>query len=186
MKHGKLVEELPAHTGGEWCWISVLLWRNSLVKLLKVELDAVRHCHRYNLCTNDADRFWHPMADSSSDLTPLGRRLSDLSVDVSNSDSPATWKDVETTAQALANGLRVRDGPGKDPTLEPPYSVNLSKSTTIPHWDRLPSHKLLRRFLHLLCMEHRFLPCRTSLSCSSFSECRRICAWIMASQLPHA
>lgn len=50
----------------------------------------------------------------SSDLTPLGRRLSEISLEVSQSDSPETWKEVENTAQALANGLRVRDGPGED------------------------------------------------------------------------
>ncbi|KAF7294977.1 GTP binding [Mycena indigotica] len=40
-------------------------------------------------------------------LTDFGYRLCDLS----NSPSSSNWHDVETTAQALANGLRVRDGP---------------------------------------------------------------------------
>lgn len=62
------------------------------------------------------------MADSSPDLIPLGRRLSELSVLVSESDSSANWRDIENTAQALANGLRVRDGPGKDPTPSASFS----------------------------------------------------------------
>ncbi|KAJ7273663.1 hypothetical protein B0H12DRAFT_1090485 [Mycena haematopus] len=75
----------------------------------------------------------------ASDLTPLGLRLSELSLETSNSDSPAFWRDVETTAQALANGLRSRDGPVDNHTA--------LGQTPLPH-------ALLLRVSANLCMDH--------------------------------
>ena len=51
---------------------------------------------------------------SPPDLLPLGHHLSELSSQIPASDSPEVWSDVENTAQTLANGLRVREGPGED------------------------------------------------------------------------
>jgi hypothetical protein len=52
------------------------------------------------------------MAYSSLDLESLERRLSQLLVELRDGESEQVWKEVETTSQSLANGLRVRDGPG--------------------------------------------------------------------------
>lgn len=54
------------------------------------------------------------------DITPMtltcaqcARKLGDLVAQLPVSDIKETWKEVEFTAQQLANGLRVRDGPGE-------------------------------------------------------------------------
>lgn len=52
------------------------------------------------------------MADFSLDLESLERRLSQLLAELYDRESEQAWKEVETTSQYLANGLRVRDGPG--------------------------------------------------------------------------
>ncbi|KAJ7940684.1 hypothetical protein B0H13DRAFT_2246066 [Mycena leptocephala] len=99
----------------------------------------------------------------ASDLTPLGGRLSELSVEVSNSDSPATWKDVENTAQALANGLRVRDGPVDNHTALGQTSLPQTLATllasalhgsTIPALPHIPAVFELLRVSANLCMDH--------------------------------
>jgi hypothetical protein len=41
------------------------------------------------------------------------RKLGDLVAQLPVNDIEETWKEVESTAQQLANGLRVRDGPGE-------------------------------------------------------------------------
>jgi hypothetical protein len=46
------------------------------------------------------------------DLESLERRLSQLLVELRDEESEQAWKEVETTSQVLANGLRIRDGPG--------------------------------------------------------------------------
>lgn len=51
------------------------------------------------------------MADFSLDLESLERRLSQLLAELYDRESEQAWKEVETTSQYLANGLRVRDGP---------------------------------------------------------------------------
>lgn len=53
------------------------------------------------------------MMNSSIDLTLLERRLSELVVSVRQTDSDQDWRDVESTAQEIGNGLRVRDGLGE-------------------------------------------------------------------------
>ncbi|KAJ6547514.1 hypothetical protein B0H19DRAFT_1166060 [Mycena capillaripes] len=102
------------------------------------------------------------MADSS-DLTPLGRRLSELSLQVSQSDSPETWKDVENTAQALANGLRVRDGPVDNHTAlgQTPLPQTLATlltsalhGSTIPALPHISVVFELLRVSANLCMDH--------------------------------
>ena len=52
------------------------------------------------------------MADSSSNLELLERRLVELLADIRDTESEQAWKEVEITSQSLANGLRVRDGLG--------------------------------------------------------------------------
>ncbi|KAJ7774775.1 hypothetical protein B0H16DRAFT_1508334 [Mycena metata] len=103
------------------------------------------------------------MADSSSDLTPLGRHLSELSRQISDSDSPETWKDVENTAQALANGLRVRDGPidNHTPLGQTPLPQNLATlltsalhGSTIPAVPYIPAVFELLRVSANLCVDH--------------------------------
>ncbi|KAJ7740657.1 hypothetical protein DFH07DRAFT_838644 [Mycena maculata] len=103
------------------------------------------------------------MADSSADLMPLGLRLSELALKIPDSDSPATWKDVENTAQALANGLRVRDGPvdnhtalGQTPlpqTLTTLFTSALHGST-IPAVSYIPAVFELLRVSANMCMDH--------------------------------
>jgi hypothetical protein len=41
------------------------------------------------------------------------RKLGDLVAQLPVNDIEETWKEVELIAQLLANGLRVRDGPGE-------------------------------------------------------------------------
>ncbi|KAF7338334.1 GTP binding [Mycena venus] len=103
------------------------------------------------------------MADFSSDLTPLGRRLSELSSEVSSADTSATWKEVENTAQALANGLRVRDGPVDNHTAlgQTPLSQTLAAllasalhGATIPALPYIPAVFELLRVSANLCMDH--------------------------------
>ncbi|KAJ7109328.1 hypothetical protein C8R44DRAFT_802209 [Mycena epipterygia] len=103
------------------------------------------------------------MTDSSTDLTPLGRRLSELALQIPDSDSAALWKDIENTAQALANGLRVRDGPvdnhsalGQTPlpqTLTTLFTSALHGST-IPALPYIPAVFELLRVSANLCMDH--------------------------------
>jgi hypothetical protein len=51
------------------------------------------------------------MADSI-DLELLEQRLSQLLTELREEESEQTWRNVEITSRDLANGLRVRDGPG--------------------------------------------------------------------------
>ncbi|KAJ7685139.1 hypothetical protein DFH06DRAFT_1157579 [Mycena polygramma] len=103
------------------------------------------------------------MADSSPDLMPLGRRLSELSVLVSESDSSANWREIENTAQALANGLRVRDGPVDNHTAlgQTPLPQTLATlltsalhGSTIPALPHIPVVFELLRVAANLCMDH--------------------------------
>ncbi|KAJ7470716.1 hypothetical protein FB451DRAFT_349529 [Mycena latifolia] len=103
------------------------------------------------------------MADSSVDLTPLGRRLSELSLQIPGSDSPAIWKDIESTAQALANGLRVRDGPVDNHTAlgQTPLPQTLTTllasalhGSTIPDLSYIPAVFELLRVSANLCIDH--------------------------------
>ncbi|KAJ7709953.1 hypothetical protein B0H17DRAFT_1324761 [Mycena rosella] len=103
------------------------------------------------------------MADSSVDLAPLGLRLSEISLQIPASDSPAIWKDIETTAQALANGLRVRDGPVDNHTLLGQTSLPQTLTTlfasalhgsTIPALPYIPAVFELLRVSANLCMDH--------------------------------
>lgn len=59
------------------------------------------------------------MSSESIDLASLEQRLSQLAIDLRESDSEQTWKEVEIISQKLANGLRIRDGPGM-------YKISLS------------------------------------------------------------
>jgi hypothetical protein len=52
------------------------------------------------------------MADLSLDLESLEQRLSQLLAELRDGESEQAWKEVETTSHNLADGLRVRDGPG--------------------------------------------------------------------------
>lgn len=52
------------------------------------------------------------MDDNSPNLQELELKLSDLAVAVRTEDTAEVWKLVESTAHAIANGLRVRHGPG--------------------------------------------------------------------------
>lgn len=52
------------------------------------------------------------MADPSLDLELLEQRLSQLLTELRDGETDQAWKEVEATSQKLANGLRVRDGPG--------------------------------------------------------------------------
>lgn len=53
------------------------------------------------------------MANAPIDLLPLEGQLSDLATQIASADSnDEAWLKVESAAQALANGLRVKDGPG--------------------------------------------------------------------------
>lgn len=52
------------------------------------------------------------MSSESIDLASLEQRLSQLAIDLHESDSEKAWKEVEIISQKLANGLRIRDGPG--------------------------------------------------------------------------
>jgi len=54
------------------------------------------------------------MGDSPTDFTTLERRLSVLLEEIRDSESDKSWLEVESVSQTLANGLRSRDGPGKD------------------------------------------------------------------------
>ncbi|KAJ7452474.1 hypothetical protein B0H11DRAFT_293903 [Mycena galericulata] len=103
------------------------------------------------------------MADSPADLTPLGLRLSELSLQIPSSDSPSTWKDVENTAQTLANGLRVRDGPVDNHTAlgQTPLPQSLTAlltsalhGSTIPAVPYVPAVFELLRVSANLCMDH--------------------------------
>ncbi|KAJ7097972.1 hypothetical protein B0H15DRAFT_823645 [Mycena belliarum] len=100
--------------------------------------------------------------DSSVDLSPLGRRLSELSAQVP-SDSPELWKDVESTAQSLANGLRARDGPIDNHTALGQTSLPQDLTTlftsalhgsAIPDLSYLPVVFELLRVSANLCMDH--------------------------------
>jgi hypothetical protein len=53
------------------------------------------------------------MDDTQNSLELLQRRLAELLEDIRQRESEQVWKEVEITSQNLANGLRVRDGPGK-------------------------------------------------------------------------
>jgi hypothetical protein len=50
--------------------------------------------------------------DMSMDLAQSARELENLLVQLTVGGGDKTWKDVERTAQILANGLRIRDSPG--------------------------------------------------------------------------
>ncbi|RDB21038.1 hypothetical protein Hypma_011561 [Hypsizygus marmoreus] len=51
------------------------------------------------------------MDGSPADLGPLEQRLSALLDNIRDADTEQPWRDVENVSQALANGLRIRDGP---------------------------------------------------------------------------
>ncbi|KAJ6502596.1 hypothetical protein C8R45DRAFT_977130 [Mycena sanguinolenta] len=98
-----------------------------------------------------------------SDLTPLGLRLCELSLEISNSDSSETWKNVETTAQAIANGLRSRDGPVDNHTALGQTSLPQALATllaaalhgaSIPALPHIPAVFELLRVSANLCMDH--------------------------------
>ncbi|KAJ7156022.1 hypothetical protein C8R43DRAFT_922335 [Mycena crocata] len=103
------------------------------------------------------------MADPSPDLTPTGLRLTELSVQIASSDSASIWKDIETTAQTLANGLRVRDGPVDNHTAlgQTPLPQTLTTlltaalhGATIPALPYIPVVFELLRVSANLCMDH--------------------------------
>lgn len=52
------------------------------------------------------------MGSEPDNLVFLEQRLSQLALDLRESESEQTWKEVEVISQKLANGLRIRDGPG--------------------------------------------------------------------------
>ncbi|KAJ6630755.1 hypothetical protein B0H10DRAFT_2160153 [Mycena sp. CBHHK59/15] len=99
----------------------------------------------------------------SNDLTPLGRRLSELAGRVSESDSDLLWQDVENTAQTLANGLRVRDGPVDNhtalgQTTLPRTLTSLFTSalhgSAVPALPYIPAIFEILRVSANLCMDH--------------------------------
>ena len=55
------------------------------------------------------------MADVSLDLEFLEQRLSQLLAELRDGETDQAWKEVESTSRNLANGLRIRDGPGMQP-----------------------------------------------------------------------
>jgi len=95
--------------------------------------------------------------------TQCARKLGDLVAQLPVNDIEETWKEVELTAQQLANGLRVRDGPednhttlGK--TLLPQNLTTLLTSalngTVVPDADHTaPVFEILRVGANL-CVEH--------------------------------
>jgi len=53
------------------------------------------------------------MAHDLDPLDALEQRLSDLLIHIRETGSEQSWQEAESVAKALANALRVRDGPGK-------------------------------------------------------------------------
>ncbi|KAJ7063257.1 hypothetical protein C8F01DRAFT_1132210 [Mycena amicta] len=93
------------------------------------------------------------------DLTDLGRRLWDLSA----SGGPDIWQEVETTAQTLANGLRIRDGPVDNHTPLGQTSLPQALTTLLasalqgsstPTSSRVPAAFELLRVSANLCIDH--------------------------------
>ncbi|KAJ7632571.1 hypothetical protein FB45DRAFT_507396 [Roridomyces roridus] len=97
------------------------------------------------------------------DLTPLGHKLSEVACQISKSESPEAWKEVENIAQSLANGLRVRDGPVDNHTAlgQTPLPQALNTlftralhGSTIPALPYIPAVFEILRVSANLCMDH--------------------------------
>jgi hypothetical protein len=61
---------------------------------------------------------------SPTDCSSLEERLLELVRQIRDTDTSESWHDVETSAQLLANSLRVRDGPGEETySLPTPFGI---------------------------------------------------------------
>ncbi|KAF9069683.1 hypothetical protein BDP27DRAFT_1420798 [Rhodocollybia butyracea] len=103
------------------------------------------------------------MAEPSSDLLPLERKLSELLAALSQSETDEDWREVADAAQALANGLRAKDGSIDNHTLLGKTSLikTLSSLFTIARHDSaIPDSKYTTPILEILrvsanlCMDH--------------------------------
>jgi len=103
------------------------------------------------------------MGNSSTDLTTMERRLSALLEELRHSESEKSWLEVESVSQALANGLRSRDGPIDNHTIlgktALPQSLT-SLFTLALHGSGYPDDKYTSVVFELLrvaaniCMDH--------------------------------
>ncbi|KAK7014904.1 GTP binding protein [Favolaschia claudopus] len=107
------------------------------------------------------DEAWEMSQRTAS--TYWRRRLTDLSAQLSASDASDTWKDVESTAHALANGLRVRDGAVDNHTALGQTTLPQALATlfasalhgaAIPSLPYIPAVFELLRVSANLCMDH--------------------------------
>jgi hypothetical protein len=95
---------------------------------------------------------WLTAMSNLMDCTSLEHQLLELVGQIRSTDSDQSWHDVEASAQLLANGLRVRGGPGEDsdsPTYITP-TLRFDTSSTVDNHTALGKTSLPQTLTSLL------------------------------------